>query len=389
MTAEGAADLAPETAEDLYHGAPCGYLTTTPDGTLARVNRTFLRWTGYDEAALVGRRRFVDLLSPGSRIYHETHYVPLLVMQEEVREISLELLRADGSRLPVLVNSLLVRDASDQASAVRTTVFDATVRREYERELVRARHRAEASEASVREVARSLQRSLLQGSVTEGAAFQVETRYRPAVATLEVGGDWYDSFLLRDGATLAVSVGDVVGRGIAAAGAMGQIRSALRALAGSESGPGRLLDQLDRFVERVPDARLATVAYAEIDLTDGSVRYACAGHLPPLVIDDTGRADLLWDGRSPPLAAIRRDTPRPEGTTTLGGGSRLLLYTDGLIERRRRGIDAGLDRLVEAASKRFDEPIADMADALMLDLLADEDARDDVCLLVTSFDADP
>ena len=87
---------------ELYEQAPCGYLTTLPDGTIVKVNETFLSWTGYRRADLVGRRRFRDLLSPGGRIYHETHYAPLLTMQDDVHEVAFDVVCADGRRLPTL-----------------------------------------------------------------------------------------------------------------------------------------------------------------------------------------------------------------------------------------------------------------------------------------------
>ena len=136
-------DLLEESMEELYEDAPCGYLSALPDGALVKVNRTFLIWTGYRREDLVGRRRFVDLLAPGGRIYHETHYAPLLRMQGEVREIALDLLCADGRRLPVLINSVLKADDNGVPRLVRTTVFNATHRKEYECELLRERQRAE------------------------------------------------------------------------------------------------------------------------------------------------------------------------------------------------------------------------------------------------------
>ena len=141
--ARAAAAPIEESAEELYDGAPCGYLSTRPDGTIVRVNQTLLNWTGYTRDELVGRRRFADLLTPGGRIYHETHYAPLLRMQRAVREIALEVVRADGGRIPVLVNSVMMLDEAGRPRVVRTTVFDATERKEYERELLRARQRAE------------------------------------------------------------------------------------------------------------------------------------------------------------------------------------------------------------------------------------------------------
>jgi PAS domain S-box-containing protein len=132
----------------LYEDAPCGYLSTAPDGTIRRVNRTFLAWSGYHSEDLVGRRRLYDLLPPGAKIYYETHYAPLLQMQGSVREIALEIVCADGRRLPVLVNAVLKHDPAGRPQIVRVTVFDATERRQYERALLEARSEAEARAAA-------------------------------------------------------------------------------------------------------------------------------------------------------------------------------------------------------------------------------------------------
>src|SRR5918997_175146 len=150
----GGEALFEESAEDLYENAPCGYLSAAPDGTLVRVNGTFLRWTGYRREDLVGVKRFQDLLTVGGRIYHETHYAPLLRMQGSVREIAVEILCADGRRLPVLVNSVLLRDAAGTPHVVRTTVFDATERKLYERELLAARDRERVARERVERLQR-------------------------------------------------------------------------------------------------------------------------------------------------------------------------------------------------------------------------------------------
>src|SRR3954469_7682361 len=139
-----------EDPGELYEHAPCGYLTTTPDGTIVKVNKTFLAWIGYDRAELVGRRRFRDLLSSGGQIYHETHYAPLLRLQDDVHEVAFDMVCADGRRLPTLVNSVLGRGPQGHPKAIRTTVFNATERRQYERELLLARRTAEASELRIR-----------------------------------------------------------------------------------------------------------------------------------------------------------------------------------------------------------------------------------------------
>jgi PAS domain S-box-containing protein len=147
VSARGLEILLAQSAEELYEAAPVGYLLTAPDGTILRCNRTFLALSGYDADELVDRR-FYDLLPPGAKIYYETHYAPLLEMQEEVREIALEIIRADGRRLPVLVNAQLKRDTGGRPTLVRITVIDATDRRQYERELLRARADAESRAAA-------------------------------------------------------------------------------------------------------------------------------------------------------------------------------------------------------------------------------------------------
>ena len=137
------AALLEETAEDLYENAPCGYLSTLPDGTIVRANRTFIEWTGGSREALLAGRKFQTVLTVGSRIYYETHYAPLLRMQGAVNEIALEIVREDGRILPVLANSRQKRDADGTPLFNRITLFDSTDRRRYERELLLARRKAE------------------------------------------------------------------------------------------------------------------------------------------------------------------------------------------------------------------------------------------------------
>ena len=137
------AALLRESDEDLYEHAPCGYLSTLPDGTIARVNHTFVEWTGVSREALLAGKKFQALLTIGSRIYYETHYAPLLRMQGFANEIALEVVRSDGRILPVLVNSRQKRDADGTPLFNRITLFDSTDRRRYERELLLARRKAE------------------------------------------------------------------------------------------------------------------------------------------------------------------------------------------------------------------------------------------------------
>ena len=152
------AALLEESAEELYENAPAGYLSSLPDGTVVKVNATFLAWTGYRAEDVVRVLRLHDLLPPGARIYYETHYAPLLQMQGSVTGIAVEIVCAGGARLPVLLNSTLVRDEAGTPRMVRTTVFDASDRRRYEQELLRARRRGDPRSRRPRARARERRR---------------------------------------------------------------------------------------------------------------------------------------------------------------------------------------------------------------------------------------
>jgi phosphoserine phosphatase RsbU/P len=368
--------LLADSLEDFFEDAPCGYLSTTLDGTILKLNRTFESWTGLEREELVGERRFSDLLSGGGRIYHETHYAPLLRMQGQVREIALEIVRADGSRLPVLVNSTLVEAPDGQPKLIRTTVFDASDRRRYEEELLRA-HRQE------REIAQLLQRSMLAGELPSSAEVEVAASYRLADDALDVGGDWYDAFWL-DERRVGLVMGDVVGRGIEAAAAMGQLRSATRALASTGLRPARLLEALDAYAARHQVGFMTTIVYADLDVHSRDLRFACAGHLPPVLVAGSEPARLAWEGRSLPLGLHgKNEAERSEAGCQLDPGTALLLYTDGLVERRRQSLDAGLERLVAETDAHRDEPPERLA-ANLLHALEESERQDDACVMALS-----
>jgi PAS domain S-box-containing protein len=358
--------------DDLFEHAPCGYVLGAPDGTILRANATFARMVGIDAADLPGRR-LQDLLTIGGRIHHETHVAPLMAMAGRVSEVAVDFKRPDGTTVPALVTA--VRDGD----AVRTVAFEASGRRSYERELIRAREHEHA-------IAAELQRAMLAGALPEDPALEIGVAYRPAESGLEVGGDWFDAFWLGDGRRIGVAVGDVVGRGIGAATTMGQLRSALRALAaagGGVGGPGLVLEMLDAYARRHDVGSMTTVAYAELDLRDGTVAYACAGHPPPVVTDadGDGAATFAWDGRSTPLDATAEPRPRPQGTLTLRPGGLLVLYTDGLFERVDRPLQDGLDAILAEVDRHRDQPIGALADSVTSAALTGRRTTDDVSLL--------
>ena len=338
-----------ESAPDLFEDAPCGHVSTRPDGTIVRVNRTFEEWTGLSRDQLVESRRFQSLLSAGGRIYYETHYSPLLHMQGSVRTIAVEIVRADGSRMPALVNSVLHRDDAGQPREIWTSVFDATDRRGYEDELLQARRREH-------EIAEGLQRSMLGPALAKSVeGCELDAVYLPAMSGMQVGGDWYDAFWLDRGKVIGLVVGDVVGRGLEAAATMGQLRSAVRALAVTGLSPAALLERLDEYASRHDVGKMCTLVYAELDVVNRTLRFACAGHPPPVLASPGADPRLAWGGRSTPLAAFAAPEERHDATEPFPPGSMVLLYTDGLIEERSRPVDHGLERLRAAVGAHRDE----------------------------------
>jgi serine/threonine-protein kinase RsbW len=230
-----------------------------------------------------------------------------------------------------------------------------------------------------RTIAHALQRSLLDVPRPQDPRCRIATHYEAGVRALEVGGDWHDAFLVGPD-VVGLVVGDVVGRGLTAASAMGQLRSAVRALAQAGHGPAHVLEQLDVFVEEIDDARMATVVYAEVDLAGGRVRHASAGHPPPVRVPLEAPPRLLLGGRSAPLGAHTHRTERPQAETVLACGERLLLYTDGVVERRGEPIDDGVARLVEAV-ERSPGLSCDALVARVRGELVPAEPDDDTCLL--------
>jgi HAMP domain-containing protein/serine phosphatase RsbU (regulator of sigma subunit)/anti-sigma regulatory factor (Ser/Thr protein kinase) len=203
-----------------------------------------------------------------------------------------------------------------------------------------------------RDRSKALQLSLLGRPQVTSTAVAAAMHYLPGSAELEVGGDWYDVFERDDGRIL-VAVGDVVGHGVQAATAMGKLRSAMGALGLIVDSTPELLQRLDQFAEKIEEARFGTVAAVLFDPDTGVLTYSLAGHPPPLVVSADGQAEFLEGGSGLPLA-ISDGGPgdRPEGRTVLLEGSTIVLYTDGLIERRDDSIDSGLERLRRAVAER-------------------------------------
>ena len=229
-----------------------------------------------------------------------------------------------------------------------------------------------------RRIAETLQRSLLPPEPPTLARLAIARRYLPGAEHTQAGGDWYDVLDLDDG-RVAIAVGDVVGQGAAAAAVMGQLRSALAAYLLDGAPPGQALCKLDRFSRRVPGARASTAACLVLDTRDGALRWARAGHLPPLVLGPDGPR-YLDDAHGCVLGVAT--TPRcTEGATVLEAGSTVLLYTDGLVERRDETIDDGLARLASLAGAHADAAPEELATAVVHAVLDGRGPPDDVALI--------
>jgi anti-sigma regulatory factor (Ser/Thr protein kinase) len=203
-------------------------------------------------------------------------------------------------------------------------------------------------------------------------------RYLPAERGVEVGGDWYDVIELPD-ARVLLAIGDVVGHGVKAAAVMGQLKSALRAYALEGHGPAATLDRLKAMVRSTTGGgMIGTLLVAVFDPQTATLRYASAGHPPALVRSAGGVVGYLPDGRTTPLAVGVQ--PAREAETVLEDGSLLLLYTDGLIERRTEGLGAGLDRL-ERAVEDGPQELDELLDHLLSELRGEAPSSDDTALL--------
>ena len=230
--------------------------------------------------------------------------------------------------------------------------------------------------------AETLQRSLLPDRLPTVPGIILDARYLPVTRNMEIGGDWYDAFRLPDG-RLAVAAGDVMGKGLHAAAGMGRVRNALRALALTDPRPAAVLTGLDRLFNATElDEQVTTVAYLVFDPVSGEGLAGNAGHPPPLLMsrDAPPRLDLGEAG-----TPLGWPSPRQQYVFRLPPGNTAVLYSDGLVENRRRGLDAGLDELVAVAaqvSPGVAEDPARLLSFLVDRMLTGYEQDDDVTVLV-------
>ncbi|BBY03095.1 SpoIIE family protein phosphatase [Mycobacterium seoulense] len=231
---------------------------------------------------------------------------------------------------------------------------------------------------SARETSLTLQRALLP-TMEPPPGFAV--RYEPAVPPLEIGGDWYDVLPIGDH-RIGIVVGDCVGRGLPAAAVMGQLRSSARALLINGAEPALLLEQLDSAASLIPNAYCTTVFLAILDTESGILQYSNAGHMPAVLVgSEPGTTSMLTDAASVPLA-VRRAEPRPQASRVLPPGSTLMLFTDGLVERKHESIDDGIGRAAAVLAETTTLPLDSVADAILGGLAPASGYDDDVAMVI-------
>ena len=246
--------------------------------------------------------------------------------------------------------------------------------------------------AQQRELAEALQRSLLTAP-PRAAGEQVVVRYVPAADAAQVGGDWYDAFPQADGATVLV-IGDVVGHDTAAAAAMGQVRGLLRGIAATTGeGPAAVLGRLDAALSLLRVETTATAVVARLERGgpgETRLRWCNAGHPPPLLIGPDGAVSVAGadpDGEGDLLLGIDPRVERREWDVALASGSTVLLYTDGLVERRGQSLDVGVARLAEVCRPLAGRPLDELCDSVLARMLPRR-SEDDVALVAVRLGPD-
>ncbi|MFF3501852.1 PP2C family protein-serine/threonine phosphatase [Streptomyces sp. NPDC003247] len=396
----------------VFQALPGMVALLTPDLVYADANDDFLRLAGRSREQLLGHYIF-DVFpenpnDPAAAGMRETRESMLRVVATGERD-TMALLRYDiedpmrpgrwqehywspinapvpgpDGQVALIVHRVeevteLIRARGGRGGDGRTGVLEAELYTRA-RELQEINERLRRAHAREREVALALQAAMLPAPGPAGP-LGAAVRYRPAVGALNVCGDWYDLVDL-PGGNLAIAVGDVVGHGLAAACAMGQLRSALSAACRVTDGPAQALEALGLYARSVEGAEATTVVTAFVDRDRHTITYSCAGHPPPALLDPDGTVTFLDRATDPPLAARPEHMARPQADVRFSTGATLVLYTDGLIERRSEDIDAGLVRLGRSLTRHRKAAPELLADALLADLLPPSGNTDDTALVV-------
>ncbi|MEU8489005.1 SpoIIE family protein phosphatase [Streptomyces sp. NPDC048641] len=399
----------------LFSATPSPYLVLRPDLVIIDVNDAYLRATGRSRQDLVGQYLFdafpdnpADPTADGVRNLSASLHRALQSKQPDTMAlqkydipvpyrpgvfeerwwspINTPVLGPDGQVTWIIHR---VEDVTEfvRSRSAHPTRGPGGKRMAMEAELyTRARELQVLNEelrqahARERQVAVALQEAMLHSPDLDRHR-NIAVRYLPAVGSLNVCGDWYDVVDLPDG-SFGVAVGDVVGHGLEAAAVMGMLRSALSAAVRALREPAKSLEVLGLYARSVEGALVTTAVQAVIDTHHQRIAYSSAGHLPPVLVHSDGTSDLLDQATDPPLGARPEHVPRPQATLRYTPGDVLVLYTDGLVERRDEDIDAGLHRLTNGLTRHARLSPDRLADALLAHLDVAGGAQDDIALVV-------
>ena len=352
---------------ELADTAPAMMWTTDTDGAITFVNQGWLRFTGTTFHEEMGESWALGV--------HPEDAEPMLASWEEAlaarRSWEGEYrLRHHTGEYRWIHDRGVPRIVGDRFVGFVGTAIDIHERKTMEGRLLEVYEREHR-------IAETLQRSLLPERLPPIEGVALAARYLPGARGAAIGGDWYDVLERPDG-RVALVVGDVAGHGLRAAASMGQLRNAFRAYGMVEASPAEVVARINRLVMSGVEQVMATVLYLVLDRESGEVAWSAAGHPPPLVIAPDG-ARFLEGGRSVPIGAADPAVFR-EATAILPPGSSLLLYTDGLVERRDTPLDERLAELAEAAATAGDE-LGELCEHVIAKVLGPGDPRDDVAIL--------
>lgn len=349
-----------------------GAATVSADGIVLYANQALADLVGMSCPRIVGTP-FLDLIA-GSR---NDRLIELMGPDSPGGSVEAALLKHGEAAAPVLLGVSALTIGADRITCVTAT--DLTTERQAEADLARYNSLVHAQQ---RQFSEALQYSLLTDP-PQSSVLQIAVRYVPATHDVQVGGDWYDALVTPSGDTVIV-IGDVVGHDTESAVTMGQLRGLLRGIAFTTGdAPSALLTRLEALIEGLGLDTLATAIVARVESErEGGVllRWSNAGHPPAVMIDLDGRVQTLTSGEPDILLGVDRTSPHHDHVTTLTAGCTVLLYTDGLVERRGSDIEAGVERLVVALRDVGHWPLERLCDELLARLVQSEN-DDDVALL--------
>ncbi|MFF5158287.1 PP2C family protein-serine/threonine phosphatase [Streptomyces sp. NPDC000348] len=399
----------------LFAVTPSPYLVLDPGLTVVEVNDAYLRVTGRTRDELVGRYLFEvhpdnpadpdadgvrNLTASLQRVLRSRKPDTMAVQKYDVpvsgrpgvfrakwwSPINTPVLGADGEvewiihRVEDMTEFVLTRpqrpqpaDPGEEREAMEAELFARARELQHLNEELREAHDRE------QRTALTLQEAMLHSPDLAGHR-EIAVRYMPATRSLNVCGDWYDVVDLA-GERFTVAVGDVVGHGLEAAAVMGMLSGALSAAIRAIQEPGRAMDVLDGYARTFEGALAATAVKAVIDTRRRRITYTSAGHPPPALSRPDGTVVLLDRATDPPLGVLTDQPPRPEATVSYAPGDTLVLYTDGLVERRGEDIDAGLNRLTDTLARHARLSPDHLADTLLTRLGVADGGRDDIALI--------